>query len=203
MLDPNWVFVSATLGLIGGTRYAWAIVKGQARPNLVTWSLWAAAPLIGFFAQLDAGVGLPAVPTLTAGLGPLVVLTTGLLAKQHRARLGLFDLICAVIASIALGIWLGLGQAPLAVLFAVAADAVAALPTVVKAWRDPDSENLLFYILVGIGATITLLTITSWDPAVWAFAGYILTLAIVLVSIVAGRRAWLARGTLPAATHGE
>ena len=31
---------------------------------LLAWSLWAAAPLIGFSAQLDAGVGLPAVMTM-------------------------------------------------------------------------------------------------------------------------------------------
>ncbi|RCG16813.1 hypothetical protein DTL70_28210 [Streptomyces diacarni] len=53
MLDPHWVFVSAVLGLSGSVRYAFSTMRGTARPNVVTWSLWAAAPLIGFFAQLD------------------------------------------------------------------------------------------------------------------------------------------------------
>lgn len=188
MLDPHWVFLSATLGLVGSARYAFATWRGQARPNLVTWSLWAAAPLIGFSAQLDAGVGLPAVPTLAAGLGPLAVVASGALARHHLARLGVFDMVCGAVAVVALGVWLGLGRAPLAVLFAVAADGAAALPTIGKAWRDPDSENLLFYVLVGLGATITLLTLSSWEPASWAFAAYMLALCVLLVGIVSGRR---------------
>jgi len=196
MLDPNWVYFSAVLGLLGGCHYSWAIVNRRARPNLVTWSMWAAAPLIGFFAQLDAGVGLPAVPTLGIGLGPLIVVVTALLARRHRARLGLFDLTCAVVATTALGVWLGLGQAPIAVFFAVLADGVAALPTVLKAWRDPDSENLIFYVSVGIGGVITLLTVSVWKPTVWAFAAYILSLSVLLVTIVTTRRAWLSRAVV-------
>ena len=188
MIDPNWVFLSAVLGLTGSIRYALATVMGTARPNLVTWSLWAAAPLIGFFAQLDAGVGLPTVQTFAAGAGPLLVVVCALFTRHNLARLGAFDLFCAVISAVALAVWLGLGRASLAVLFAVAADAAAALPTAVKAWRDPESENLLFYFLVGTGATITLLTISSWEPAVWAFAVYMLVLCTALIGIVSVQR---------------
>lgn len=187
MLDPNWVFLSAALGLVGSARYAFATWRGQARPNLVTWSLWAAAPLIGFFAQLDAGVGLPAVPTLAAGLGPLIVVVSGSLTRHQPARVGAFDAVCGAVAVVALAVWLGLGHAPLAVLFAVVADGAAALPTIGKAWRDPGSENLLFYVLVGVGATITLLTLSSWEPASWAFAVYMLALCVLLVTVVSVR----------------
>lgn len=188
MIDPNWVFASAALGVAGSIRYAFAVVAGTARPNLVTWSLWAAVPLIAFAAQLDSGVGLPAVQTLAAGVGPFVVVVTGACTRRNLARLGVFDLACAVVAGAALGVWLGLGQASAAVVFAVAADAAAALPTVVKAWRDPASENVLFYVLVGTGAAVTLLTISSWEPAAWAFAAYVLTLSVTLVTLVSVRR---------------
>ncbi|MBW0102174.1 hypothetical protein [Pseudonocardia sp. KRD291] len=188
MLDPNWVFLSAALGLAGSVRYAVATMTGAAQPNLVTWVLWAAAPLIGFLAQLDAGVGLPAVLTLAAGVGPLVVIVAALATRHGRARIGSFDVACALIAGLALAVWLGFDAAPVAVIFAVGADAAAALPTIRKAWRDPDSENLLFYVLVGIGATITLLTLRAWSPSDWAFAVYMLTLCMLLVGIVTTRR---------------
>lgn len=188
MLDPHWVFVGAALGLAGSIRYAFAIAREGARPNLVTWLLWAGAPLIGFFAQLDSGVGLPAAMTLAAGLGPLIVIVTAAIARRHDMRLGTLDLTCAAIAIAALGVWIGLEEAPLAVLFAVAADAVAALPTIVKAWQRPDSENALFYVLVAIGATITLMTIRSWEPQAWAFAAYQLTVCALLSATIAIRR---------------
>lgn len=189
MLDPHWVFAGAALDLVGSVRYAVAITRGSVRPNLVTWSLWAAAPLIGFFAQLDSGVGLPAVMTLAAGVGPVIVVLTSTITRRHHAHLGVFDLSCGVISLAALGVWLGLGDAPLAVLVAVAADAVAALPTIIKAWLRPDSESALFYFLVGTGSTITLLTITSWTLRTWAFVGYQLALCVLLVAIITARRA--------------
>ncbi|WP_432741520.1 hypothetical protein H7827_00025 [Streptomyces sp. JH002] len=188
MLDPYWVFVSAVLGLAGSVRYAFATVRGTARPNVVTWSLWAAVPLIGFSAQLDSGVGLPAVQTLSAGAGPFAVVVCGLLTRHNLVRLGSFDKVCGGVAATALVVWLVLDQAPLAVVCAVVADAAAALPTLVKAWRDPYSENLLFYVLVGIGAAVTLMTITSWEPESWAFAAYMFALCAVLGGTVLTRR---------------
>lgn len=193
MLDPDWVFAGAALGMVGSTRYAIATLRGTARPNLVTWTLWAAAPLIGFLAQLDAGVGLPAVQTLAAGAGPLLVVVAALLTRYERTRLGAFDLACALISALALVVWLGFDAAPLAVLLAVAADAAAALPTVRKAWREPHTENLLFYVLIGLGSTITLLTLRSWAPHDAAFPVYILTVCLVIGGIVTLRR----RATAP------
>ncbi|WP_224389280.1 hypothetical protein [Pseudonocardia sp. ICBG1293] len=188
MLDPSWVFLSAALGLVGSIRYAIATLAGTARPNLVTWVLWAVAPLVGFSAQLSAGVGLPAVLTLAAGLGPLVVVASALATRHGHAAIGPVDIVCAVIAAAALAVWIGFDAAPTAVALAVGADAAAALPTIRKAWRDPGSENLLFYVLVGLGATITLLTLDSWAPSEWAFATYMLVLCAVLVGVVSAAR---------------
>ena len=102
MLDPSWVYLSAALGLVGSTRYAIATITGTARPNLVTWVLWAVAPLIGFFAQLSAGVGLPAVLTLAAGLGPLIVVVPAVVTRHSHSAIGPFDLLRAAIAGAAL-----------------------------------------------------------------------------------------------------
>ncbi|BBG04885.1 MULTISPECIES: hypothetical protein [Pseudonocardia] len=188
MLDPSWVFLGAALGLAGSVRYAIATLTGTARPNLVTWTLWAGVPLIAFFAQISAGVGLPAVLTLGAGVGPLLVVVAALSTRHGLARIGVFDVVCGTVAVVALVVWLGFDEAPLAVLLAVAADAAAALPTIRKGWRDPGSENLLFYVLVGLGATLTLFTVTSWEPSAWAFAAYMLVLCVVMIAVVTLRR---------------
>lgn len=188
MLDPHWVFLGSALSLFGSIHYARATLAGRATPNRVTWSLWAAAPLIGFFAQLDGGIGLPSVQTLGAGISPLIVLVASFLSHHGALRVTAFDLACGATAVVALGAWLGLGHTGLAVLFVVLADAAAAIPTVRKAWRNPHSEHALFYPLIGIGAVITLLTITDWQPASWLFAGYVLALAATMATIIATRR---------------
>lgn len=189
MLDPRFVFLGAVIGLVGSVRYAVATVRGRTEPNRVTWFLWAAAPLIGFFAQLDSDIGLPSVLTLSAGLGPLTVLLASFINRRSTARVSVFDLACGTVSGIAIVVWLALGEAPLAVLFAVGADAVGAVPTVRKAWRNPDSENAVFYVLVGVNASITLLTLVHWRPETWAFAAYMLTLSLTMTTIIGLRRA--------------
>lgn len=195
MLDPNWVLLSVALGLVGASRYALLTLQGRLRPNLVTWSLWAAAPLIAFFAQLDAGVGMPALQTLASGVAPLIVFVTGLLTRHGRVRVTGFDLWCGFFALIALLVWVILGQAVYAVFIAILADAVAGFPTFRKVWHDPHTEGVSMFMLVAIGATVTLLTVAVWTPETWAFAAYSVVIAISLVAFNLIRRAVLGRST--------
>lgn len=188
MLDPHWVFLGSALSLLGCVSYARATIAGRARPNRVTWSLWAAAPLIGFLAQLDGGIGLPSVQTLGAGISPLIVLAASFLSRHGAVRITPFDLACGSIAVVALAAWLGLGHTGAAVLFVVLADGTAAIPTIRKAWRDPHSEKALFYPLVGLNSIVTMLTIRDWQPASWMFSVYMLVLAVVMIAILAVRR---------------
>ncbi|WP_018179576.1 hypothetical protein [Jongsikchunia kroppenstedtii] len=188
MLDPGWVIAGAALSLVGSISYAYATLIGAARPNVVTWSLWAAVPMVAFSAQMDSGVGLPALMTLSAGVGPSIVLISALLSRHMRVRVGVFDVVCGVVATSAVVVWLGLGRAPVAVLVAIVADSVALLPTLRKAWRDSVSERIEFYALVAVGAAITLLTITSWGLQEWAFAAYQLAACIIVIGVLARGR---------------
>ena len=200
MIDPNWVFAAAALGLTGALRYCFFIVRGSVRPSLVSWSLWATASLIAFLAQLDAGVGLPAIMTLAAGLGPVCVVATSLITRRFFTRFTAFDFACLFFAVVALGVWIGLGQAPLAVWIAVTADLIAALPTVVKSWRHPDTENALFYLFPASGAAITFATITVWAPQTWAFVAYQFSICVVLAVLIVVRRRVLGTSRTAAAT---
>lgn len=193
MIHENWVLLGLALGLVGAARYSYLTIRGRVRPNLVTWSLWAAAPLIGFFAQLDAGVGMPALQTLGAGLGPLIVFIAALLTKHGRVRVTPFDVACGLVAAAALVAWIAAGDARYAVYLAIAADGVAAAPTFRKAWRDPWSEAVFLYAFAGSASGITLLTVTSWRPEVWSFAAYLLLMALSLIAVIVGRRAALGR----------
>lgn len=72
--------------------------------------------------------------------------------------------------------------------FAVAAGGVAALPTLAKAYRHPDSESFSFYVFGSTGAAITLLTISPWSPQASAFAVYQLMHCVSLALLIIWRR---------------
>lgn len=198
MIAPEFVYLGAFLSLIGSGRYAVLTVSGRTRPNRVTWFLWAVAPLIGFVAQLDAGVGLPAVMTLSIGLGPALIFASSFVNPTAYWRISGFDLGCGAVSVAAIVIWQLSGNPALAVLFAVLADLVAGVPTIIKGWWYPETENGTVFLFGAANGVITLLTIDTWSAATWAFPVYITALGSLMFVVVG--RSGVARGTGLAAT---
>ena len=183
------------MSIIGSAWYAVLTVQGRTQPNRVTWFLWALAPAIGFVAQLDAGVGLPAVLTLSIGLGPALIFASSFVNPAAYWRLSRFDLSCGAVSLAAIVIWQVSGDASLAVLFAVLADLVAAVPTLIKGWSFPETENSSVFLLGAVNGVIALLTIDTWNPETWAFPVYITVLGTVMVVVIGrGSRALLQTG---------
>jgi hypothetical protein len=184
MIDPRFVLLGALLSLTGSLRYAWLTTQGRTRPNRVTWFLWALAPAIGFCAQLDEGVGLPSVLTLSIAVGPALIFASTFVNPAAYWQLGRIDLTCGLVSLLALVVWLGLDAAALAVVVAVLADLVAGIPTIRKAWTHPETEHPAVFVLGGLNGVIALLTIDTWTAATWAFPVYITALGTAVAVIV-------------------
>ncbi|GGF58437.1 hypothetical protein GCM10011519_35350 [Marmoricola endophyticus] len=187
MLDPRFVLLGAALTLIGSSRYALATVRGRTRPNRVTWFLWALAPLIGFVAQLDDGVGWPSVLTLSIGVGPAIIFVSSLVSTRSYWRITRFDLVCGAASLVALVVWLTVPDPEYAVVAAVLADLLAGIPTIRKAWSYPETEIATTFALGLANGVITLLTLDRWDLASWAFPAYLVALMTTMLVCIVGR----------------
>lgn len=51
MISENYAVLGALVASLGGFYYFYETIKGTAKPNRVTWLLWAVFPMITFFAQ--------------------------------------------------------------------------------------------------------------------------------------------------------
>lgn len=184
MLDDRLVFLGAAIGLAGSFVYARNTVRGTNQPNRMTFLLWALAPILAFVVQIRLGVGLVSVMTLSIGLGPLIVLGASYTGARSGWRLGWFDYTCGALSALGLGVWLVLQQGLMAVLLFVAADGIAALPTVAKAWRVPESESVSLYLAAFVNASIALMTIDRFHLAAAAFPLYAFTLTALLMFLI-------------------
>ncbi|MBI2705742.1 MAG: hypothetical protein HYX32_10705 [Actinobacteria bacterium] len=184
MLSPWFVLVAAAFNLIGIFSYLKATMQGDARPNRVTWLLWALAPLIGFAAMLDEGVGLQSLMTFMIGFGPLLVFVASFVNPRSYWKITRPDYLCGALSAAALVAWLAIREGNVAILLALLADFAAALPTVEKAYRDPDSEHDMVFLCGAISAAITLLTVDSLTFAEVAFPAYILAMSGLLFVLV-------------------
>ena len=183
MLDPRFVLLGFAISLIGGASYAIDTFKGRAKPNRVSWLLWAVAPLIAFAAELSGGVGWQALMTFAVGFIPLVVLAASFTNKQAYWAITPLDLHCGF-SVMALILWALTRNGDIAIVFSILADGLASIPTVVKSYREPGTESYSAYLATALSAGITLLTTTTWNFAHFAFPAYIFlmfTLIFVLV----------------------
>ncbi len=184
MIDERFVFVGLFLAVIGGLSYLIDTIKGKTTPNRVTWFLWALAPLIAFSAQLQQGVGLTALLTFIVGFNPLLIFLASFVNKKAVYKLTKLDLVCGVLSIVGIILWQVTDIGNLAILFSILADALAGVPTIVKSYKNPETESYAIFLLGAINAAITLLTIKVWDFAHYAFPLYILGICILLFSLI-------------------
>lgn len=186
---PEWfVLVAVALNLVCATGgYVVAVLKGNAQPNRVTWFLWGLAPLIAFAAEIQQGVGIRSLFTLAAGLGPLLVVGASFISRHAEWRLTRFDLVCGALSIVGLVLWQLSGDGNLAIVFAIAADALAGTPTVIKAYRSPDTEHPPAFAFGCAASVITLLTISDWSFASAAFPLYVFLITGLILALLLTR----------------
>ena len=149
-------------------------LKGTTKPNKVTWFLWSVAPLIAFFAQISKGVGLQALMTFSVGFVPLIIFIVSFVNKNAHWQITKFDISCGLLSLGGLSLWLVTKEGNIAIFFSVVADFFAAIPTIIKSYRAPETENSTAYLMSGLNGLITSLTIKSWTFAYYAFPLYMI-----------------------------
>lgn len=179
---PAWItIVAALLRLLSGTSYAWAVLRGRAQPNPITWFFWALTPTIVFLAQLFVGgVGWGLLTTFALGFGPLVVFVLSLRHNWSRSHFTPSTITCGVLATLGVVLWLTTNNPILAIIFSMLADIFGSIPTILKAWRHPASEFLPAYLITMVSIILTLLSLTEWTFAQYGFPVYILAINLVI-----------------------
>ncbi|MBU1033768.1 hypothetical protein KKI22_02335 [Patescibacteria group bacterium] len=184
MLDEKFVILGAILSFCGGLNYLVATLKGRAKPNRVSWFLWTLAPMIAFAAEIDKGVGLTALMTFMTGFNPLLIVIASFINKKSYWKLNKMDYVYGSISVFAILIWKLTGEGNLAILFSIVADAFASIPTIIKSYREPETENSTSFLFFTINAGITILTIKVWTFAHWGFPIYIFILCATIYLLV-------------------
>lgn len=182
------VLLGVTVQLLGIFYYIKEMLKGNTKPNRVTWLLWAVAPLIGTAAAISNGVRLSVLPVFMTGFGPLLVFIFSFANKNSYWKLGKFDYFCGFFSVLALVLW-GITKEPvIAIIFAIASDGFAAIPTLIKAWNYPETETASTYLAGLFSALTSFVAIKIWNFSSVAFPMYIVILTISLTVFVYRKR---------------
>ncbi len=186
----HWlVILSALISVSGAVAYIRDTLKGKTKPNRVSWSMWAIAPLIGTAAALASHADLWAtVRIFLAGFLPLLILFASFLNPQSYWKLTLFDYLCGGFSVLALIVWLAVDAPRTAILFAAVADGWALIPTLRKSWTNPETETGRTYIASLVAVLLVLPSIPVWNIENSAFQIYLLVANVALLFAVYRKR---------------
>jgi hypothetical protein len=178
------VFLGAALSIVGSGKYIIDTIKGRTKPNRVTWLIWAMSPIIGTIAAVSDGVSWAILPTFMAGFGPLLVFIASFFNKKSYWKLGRGDYLCGAMAIAALVLWSMTKDPNIAILFSILADLFAAIPTLVKSWRHPETETGLTYVLSMFCQITGFIAMKQWNFAESAFGIYLFIVDVCFVGII-------------------
>ena len=105
MIDERFIFLGVALSFVGSLVYTILTIKGQAKPNRVSWFIWSLAPLIAFFAEVKQGVGIQSLATFVVGFGPLLTFIASFVNKKAYWKISKLDMICGGLSLVGLGLW--------------------------------------------------------------------------------------------------
>lgn len=189
MLPSEAVWFGVAVNLATGLTFVVATLRGRTNPNRVSWFLWALAPLVAFAAELRDGVGVAAAMTFVTGFNPALIFLASFVNRRSYWRITRLDVGCGALSLVAFVVWQLTASGTTAIVLAVAADGLAAVPTLVKAYLHPETERPGVFLGGATSAAVTLLTLDRWTVADYAFPAYILLACLLLAgTIVASSR---------------
>ncbi len=174
--------LSSVLTIVAAIPYMIAIVRGQTKPRIVSWFTWALLTGIACAASFADRQIASGILMLCATFEVLMVVILGL--KHGDRKFERLDIMCQVAALVGLLLWWVFDSPTVAVLAAVAIDAIGAIPTFKHSWQRPHEETWITYALSGLGAVCTLLVVTSWQVTAIAYPLYIVVVNIALAVLI-------------------
>jgi len=166
--------VAAIVQLYAIVPYVKDILRRETRPNVVSWALWTLLQLIAIWIMVTStdGFSWALFVLIAATLNTSFVVFLCLRGYGDK-EFGFVEKACLAIALVAIGLYLVTKDAKLAIGFNIAADLVAAWPTIMKTAKDPRSEAWFPWFLVSVAAALGVISSEIRDAENLAFPVYL------------------------------
>lgn len=170
--------------LIGGIPYLRDIHHKKAHPHILSWFGWGLITALGAFAMLADG-GKWAVLILFANtVLCFVVAFYSMIKKVGIWQTSRADFLFFSIGIIGLILWQTLHLPILALISAIIADFLFGLPTIIKTYKDPNSETYFVWLTASISGLLSLFAVQGFLFSEVAYPLYLLIFDGIVLSLV-------------------
>ena len=160
------VTIGALISAAGSVPYILAVIRGTARPRLVSWGVWAVLAGVMTVSAFIEGAMASAVMTAITFIACATVTILGW--QRRTGGINRVDMVCLVGAVLGIAS-LAIFKSPLiALTVSVAVDIIAFIPTLMHAWTSPYEESLTCFALSALGGTLAVLAVLVGEISVVA-----------------------------------
>ena len=169
---------SGIIVLFGAPFYLRGILKGHTRPDRTTWLIWSVLAIVAFVSQFKMGARWSLIYVGLGVIGNLIVY--GLSLKHGYGGWKGGDKLALIVAATGLVVSFLLHSPITALIGVVIADFAGALLTIQKAFRRPNSETAITWVLAGIASALAAMSVGELSFSLLVYPIY---LSVVCFSV--------------------
>lgn len=176
-----WLGIASVIAnIVGFVPYIKGILARHIKPQRITWGVWTVLTCIISFNQVQNGGGYSSYFFASTSL--LVAIVFLLSVKYGTGGKGKLDFVSLIAALLLLVVWAFTSDTRTTTLIAITIDFVGAVPTVYKAYTQPETEAYFQWILAALAGVFSILAVNSGDYILFAYPVYIISMNSVIVS---------------------
>jgi len=164
--------------------YLLAIIRGRAKPDRVTWWVLAVVSALIASSYYAAGARETIWLPLEYVVNFLVVALFSIRYGEGPPRLHLLDRLCLGGAVASALVWWSFGSTALGLYSAIATECIGLVPTAVKAYARPWTEDRTAWMIATVASALNVLALRSHELALSAYPLYILVTNIVVTALI-------------------
>lgn len=176
--------LSAFFTLLGALLYLVSIYKKEINPHILSWIGWAFITLIGATAMFDSGSTWSTLFIFSNSLSCISVALYSIYKKVGTWSTTSYDYVFFGLGILGIILWQLFDAPILAIILSVLADLFFAIPTVIKTYKNPKSENARSWTPYCIAGIFGLLSIKTLNSTEILYPFYIFTLNFIVLIII-------------------
>lgn len=179
-------YISLLLFMFSAVPYVRSILKGNTKPQRITWLIWTVLVFIAFFSQLAKGATWSLL--LTVGDAITIVIVFIFSIKYGVGGFRKIDILSLIGAGISLLLWYLTNEPAVALFLIILIDIIGSNLTILKVWKNPETENWVGWAMCGVGGLFGILSVGSFNLILLAYPVYICLANSVIAIIVLIRK---------------
>ncbi len=180
-------WLSVLLTAIAYIPYVVSTWRGNTRPHVFSWTIWALLMLIAAAGQYAGQAGPGSWATGFSGIFCVLIAIMAAMQKGDKAITRIDCLIFAA-ALMAIPLWYITKDPLTAIVLVTLIDAAGYIPTMRKAWRAPRQEMLLHYVISNIKFLAAMAAISVYSMTTLLYPAALFMLNAALITLIWHRR---------------